>query len=72
MANAGMREGTALKAMVMMRTRAVGSTLLNESSALIKVSDPPYLFKAVTEMRPSVERVRRIPERAGRRRPESC
>ena len=55
-----MRDSTAVKLMVMMRSVAVGRTFLKESIALIKVSDPPYMFRAVTEMRPSVEKMRAI------------
>ena len=35
------------------RTLSVGRTRLNESTALIRVSEPPYMFSAVTEIRPS-------------------
>jgi len=38
----------------------VGRTFLNESIALIRVSDPPYMFSAVTEIRPSTEKIRTI------------
>jgi len=68
MSKAGMRERTAVKVMVMMRTLAVGSTFLNESIALIRVSDPPYMFKAVTEIRPSVEKTRAIDPKPGNTR----
>ena len=30
---------------------------MNESTALISVSEPPYMFSAVTETRPSVARI---------------
>src|SRR5258705_2158934 len=60
MSKAGIRESTAVKPMVRMRSGAVGRIFLNESIALIKVSDPPYMFKAVTEIRPRVENTRAI------------
>jgi hypothetical protein len=40
---------------------------LKESIALIKVSEPPYMFRAVTEMRPSVEKMRAIPPKPVKR-----
>src|SRR5690349_90739 len=58
MSSAGTRESTAVTTMVTMRTVAVGRTFENESIALIRVSDPPYMFRAVTEIRPSVEKTR--------------
>src|SRR5450631_1579107 len=58
MSKAGINERTAVAAMVMIRTLAVGLTLANESMALIKVSDPPVMFKAVTEIRPRVEKTK--------------
>ena len=55
-----MRDSTAVKLMVTMRSVDVGRTFLNESIALIRVSEPPYMFSAVTEIRPSVEKIRAI------------
>ncbi len=42
----------------MIRTVIVGRTFRNESTELIRVSEPPYMFSAVTETRPSAARVR--------------
>src|SRR6476660_4054670 len=67
MSKAGMRDSTAVKLMVMMRSVDVGRTFLKESIALIKVSEPPYMFRAVTEMRPSVEKMRAIPPKPVKR-----
>jgi len=59
--SAGMTDSTAVKTMVTIRTVLVGSTRLNESIALISVSEPPYMFSAVTETRPSIEKIRTAP-----------
>ena len=42
------------------RTSRVGCTRLNESNALIRVSEPPYMFSAITEISPSAEKIRMI------------
>ena len=55
-----MSESAAVKPMVTIRTLSVGRTCLNESIALISVSDPPYMFSAVTETRPSAEKISTI------------
>src|SRR5690349_9722519 len=60
MSRAGMRDSTAVKVMVAMRSVLVGLIFLNESIALINVSEPPYMFSAVTEMRPRVEKTSAI------------
>src|SRR3954464_4613235 len=52
-----MTDSTAVKTMVAIRTVLVGRTRLNESIALIRVSEPPYMFSAVTETRPSIEKI---------------
>ncbi len=39
------------------RTVIVGRTRLNESMPLINVRDPPYMFRAVTDIRPSADRI---------------
>src|SRR5436853_146778 len=57
-----LRNGSiAVKTMVAIRTVLVGRTRLNESIALISVSEPPYMFSAVTETRPSIEKIRTAP-----------
>src|SRR5450432_3993901 len=52
---------TAVMLMVMERTLSVGRTFLRESIPLMRVSDPPYMFSAVTEIRPSAEKTRMTP-----------
>src|SRR3954465_11915102 len=52
-----MTDRTAVKTMVTIRTVLVGRTRLNESIALISVSEPPYMFSAGTETRPSIETI---------------
>src|SRR5436190_19557720 len=52
-----MTDRTAVKTMVTIRTVLVGRTFLNESIALIRVSEPPYMFSAVTDTRPSIEKI---------------
>src|SRR4051794_18839177 len=52
MISAGTSDSRAVSAIVTIRTVEVGRTFLNESTALISVSDPPYMFSAVTETRP--------------------
>ena len=50
----------AVMPIVTTRTDVVGWTRLNESIALIRVSEPPYMFSAVTETRPSADRISTI------------
>ena len=59
-ASAPTTDSTAVRVTVVIRTASVGRTLLNESIALISVSDPPYMFSAVTEIRPSAATMRTI------------
>ena len=47
--------------MVIARTLSVGRILTKESMALMSVSDPPYMFSAVTEISPSAEKMRMMP-----------
>ena len=49
-----------MKEIVTIRTISVGRTLRNESIALISVSEPPYMFSAVTEMSPSEAKISTI------------
>ena len=46
--------------MVTIRTVSVGRPCLNESIALIRVSEPPYMFSAVTDTRPSAAKISTI------------
>ncbi len=46
--------------MVMTRRLIVGRTRLNESIALISVSEPPYMFSAITDTNPSAARISTI------------
>src|SRR4051812_42968370 len=51
-------DSSAVSPIITRRTVSVGRIFLNESAALIRVSEPPYMFKAVTESRPSAEKMR--------------
>ena len=61
LASAPTRESTAVSVIVTSRTLSVGRTRLKESKALSRVSEPPYMFSAITETRPSAEKTRMIP-----------
>ena len=56
-ASAPMSESAAVRLRVMTRTLSVGRTFRNESTELSRVSEPPYMFSAVTETRPRVARM---------------
>ena len=53
-ASAPISESSAVKPTVTIRSPRVGRIFRNESTALMSVSEPPYMFSAVTETRPSV------------------
>jgi hypothetical protein len=59
-ASAPTSESAAVRPTVTTRRPRVGRTFRNESTALIRVSEPPYMFSAVTETRPSVARMSTI------------
>ena len=59
-ASAPISESAAVRPIVMIRRLTVGRTFLNESTPLISVSDPPYMFSAVTETRPRAARISTI------------
>src|SRR4051794_30024128 len=54
---AGTTDNNAVTRTVMMRMPVVGTTLRTESTALMRVSEPPYMFSAVTDARPSTEKI---------------
>ena len=60
LASAPTSESTAVSVIVTSRTFSVGCTRLNESKALSRVSEPPYMFSAITETSPSAEKIRMI------------
>ena len=60
LARAPTSESTAVRVTVTTRTLRVGCTRLNESKALSRVSDPPYMFSAITESSPRAEKTRMI------------
>ena len=78
LARAPTSESTAVSVTVTTRTPRVGCTRLNESNALIRVSEPPYMFSAITESSPSAEKTRMIAAEAvedvvaGRRAARGC
>src|SRR4051812_47152288 len=65
-------DSTAVSRIVTMRTVEVGRTLRNESAALIRVSEPPYMLRAVTETRPSIAKISTIPPKPWKARSPAC
>lgn len=57
-ASAPTTDSTAVTPIVITRIETVGRTRRNESMPLINVSDPPYMFRAMTETSPSADRMR--------------
>src|SRR6201995_5780937 len=57
-ANTPINDNAAVNEIMAMRIAIVGRTLRNESTALMSVSEPPYMFRAVTEIKPSAANTR--------------
>ena len=55
----------AVTTIVMMRITRVGRTFTKLSIEEIRVSEPPYMFRAVTETRPSAKMMSAIVAEAG-------